>query len=604
MQLTVHKFPPAMMVYIVLAAAFTTSFAIVAELDSDATMHIIDETHEEDRMVRKTPRDEFQDDHGLEEQIAVDSQGQLDGLMRAEARPKAYDSTELQTNEVLKANAKDTDLVAVDSMGKTERVVPIHAIATAHDISDGTSDEAEILAQREDLSVMHESRLADDMAHGNEAGADNGAHGNQEGAGAHTQDSSWTFTAGDGKFGAVAAIVAGLTVVAFVVSGGILFATMGSRANAENLLASGENGSDEQQPLKPKPKKGFAVFTKAATLTASSVGLLLEGKKQHGDSKPRDPRENTKIDLIFQVKSGAVKVNLDSDVADPYVEIRCVSSDPKNTDGGLNDPVDAKSRTCSRENESNPIWNETLTLPKVPYGSESFVNILLWDSNLSSNKPIGYHAVATSKLLAGSQYDPEGDIVHKDYTADNFVSLLDDQADISSLCSINLSVGYLEVHKFKITVNNVVNLPQTDAAAQKVFGEVRVLRGDPFQCAYYNEPGNETVWQGRTKPVAVFDEHIMAPDSNPVFDSQLLAVLAANPEYYLVVCIVCQNSNGNTPIGMAAISMKEIISWEEGVQEDFDTKLHQLRNWPEPDKLDEAVVSFSVSHSAVSVQAH
>merc|ERR1719460_2565900 len=92
-------------------------------------------------MVRKTPRDEFQDDHGLEEQIAVDSQGQLDGLMRAEAKPKAYDSTELQTNEVLKAHAKDTDLVAVDSMGKTERVVPIHAIATAHDISDGTSDE-------------------------------------------------------------------------------------------------------------------------------------------------------------------------------------------------------------------------------------------------------------------------------------------------------------------------------------------------------------------------------------------------------------------------------------------------------------------------------
>merc|ERR1719238_756810 len=100
----------------------------------------------------------------------------------------------------------------------------------------------------------------------------------------------------------------------------------------------------------------------------------------------------------------------------------------------------------------NPTWNETLVLKKGKYGADMFVNVILWDSNIAKNTPIGYHAVATNVLLKGMQYNPElQDQAKLDYVASNFNSLLDDKSMALTTC-VNLTFSYFEIHKFKIMV--------------------------------------------------------------------------------------------------------------------------------------------------------
>merc|ERR1739848_211008 len=113
---------------------------------------------------------------------------------------------------------------------------------------------------------------------------------------------------------------------------------------------------------------------------------------------------------------------------DPYVEIRIQKGDPAKKDGGIGSLGKDTVRTTAKDGDMAPNWNENLTLNKATHGKEHFVNIILWDSNITRNTPIGYQAICTTDLLASLTYDPsKEDLPTKDHVA-KFTSLLSDKS--------------------------------------------------------------------------------------------------------------------------------------------------------------------------------
>jgi hypothetical protein len=317
----------------------------------------------------------------------------------------------------------------------------------------------------------------------------------------------------------------------------------------------------------------------------------------------RAPTNNMKMDLVIQVQNALnlpnlILPDLPSEIAneiDPYVEISCVKGDPRTRPGGHSDTTGAKAkgRTHSKHNDVNPIWNETLTLSKVVYGPEYFINIVLWQSNdTSQNAPIGSHSIELSKFVSGLQYDSQAEsIPFKDYTADNFINLLGDESEVIPSI-VNLSISYLEVHKFEVSIFDAI-LGADDPL--DVFVEIRIVHDDPLTQSYPINPHQgshavEAVWHGRTKTVH--------GSTDPKFNDDMKFIIAADPAHYMIICVTDASNVqvSSTPIGMTVLPMKKVMGIQDGFTESFYQPLEKVPNWSEPAYLHKARLNFSVSH--------
>jgi len=321
-----------------------------------------------------------------------------------------------------------------------------------------------------------------------------------------------------------------------------------------------------------------------------------EEKEEHQEAHKcgaRAPQKNMRMDLIFEVKNGKnmPSVNTFGGV-DPFIEIRCIKGDPKTKKGGLTAKASAKAKTQSRDGDSNPAWNETLTLSKIAYSDEDFITIILWDANITANTAIGYHSVCTTELLNGMTYDPSKGIVEfKEYNITSFTNLLEDKS-MALTASVNMSFAYLEVHKFKLHVEKCSHLPKIDALGSiDPFVEIRIVNGDPWTMQYHNKKGSETVWSGKTDTVH--------ENMDPKFNADIQFTIAGNPTYHMIVCVTDSGTLGNTPVGMTTVPLKQILANVQGEKETWKAKLQKIPNWAAPENLKLAKVSFSVTHEQV-----
>lgn len=272
---------------------------------------------------------------------------------------------------------------------------------------------------------------------------------------------------------------------------------------------------------------------------------------------------------------------------DPFIEIRCVKGEPKD-DGKVIPFPKNMCRTKAKDNDLNPVWNETIELANASYGPDHWIQVILWDSNITKNTPIGYKAISSQEALKGLQYNPKGPPVMKDMVVDNFHNILAGKtADITSI--VSLKWGFYELHKYTIVIKKASRLPRVDTLGSiDPFIDVRLVSGDPLKADFSVTPGNESKWSGKTKQL----------DNNmdPIWNETLSFVMAGNPSWSLVVTAFDAGNLSNTPVGFAVIPWKQICQNKGGVAQDFKEKLKKIPNFDAPDGLKVASVSFSIQH--------
>jgi len=285
--------------------------------------------------------------------------------------------------------------------------------------------------------------------------------------------------------------------------------------------------------------------------------------------------------LTVEVKNGKDMPSVNTfGGCDPFVEVRCVKDDPaKNPTTAIEGAAIDTGKTKQKSGDSNPTWDQTFTLSKAEYGKDKFINIVLWDSNVSKNLAIGYVPINTTDLLAGMQYDPAAvEPAKKDFTAKDFISVLPDK-NVALTSVVNMSFSYLEVHKFKVSITKCSQLPKE--CIGQVLVEVRLVKGDPRQ-EYPKSPGKETLWSGKTKTIN--------DNADPAFNEDLSFSFAADPALHLVVAV----SSSGTPCAMVVTPMKQICSNALGETQQFTSKLEKAPNVFVD--LSSATVDWSISH--------
>merc|ERR1719379_1667556 len=162
-----------------------------------------------------------------------------------------------------------------------------------------------------------------------------------------------------------------------------------------------------------------------------------------------------KCSLIVEVLNGADMPSVNTfGGCDPFVEVRCVKGDPRPKGGDISAIPKDTAKTKSIDGDLTPEWNETLTLAKASYGADMFLNVILWDKNITSNTPIGYQAFPITEVLESLQYNAdEATPAKKELHATEFESLLKDKS-MALKVSVHMNLSFLEVHKFKFHVKS------------------------------------------------------------------------------------------------------------------------------------------------------
>jgi len=280
---------------------------------------------------------------------------------------------------------------------------------------------------------------------------------------------------------------------------------------------------------------------------------------------------------------------------DPFVEVRCVKGDPSAEGGGVKTkPKEGSSgKTKEVKGESNPSWNTTFVLPKCNYENDSFVNIILWDYNMTTNTEIGYQHVAMGQLLNGMKFDASlAELPKKDFVAAAFQPLLETPV-AGFFPGVNLAFAYCEVHKFRFEILNCENLPKVDSSLD-VFVEVRLCVKDP-QNEKYPMSGKNCLWTASS--------NTLSNTSNPTFNQTLEGLCPANPNTWFQITIVDSNKLKNTPLGHVVIPMKGLCGQKSGMGKEVTLTPGKLPNYGAPEGLSSSTIKFKMSHELAGCRA-
>jgi hypothetical protein len=302
------------------------------------------------------------------------------------------------------------------------------------------------------------------------------------------------------------------------------------------------------------------------------------------------------IALFVNVKNGNNMPSMNTfGGCDPFVEVRCVKGDPSEKGGDVKtkprDGCFAKTKELS--GQTNPVWNQTIILPKAIFENDSFVNIILWDHNRSENSTIGYQHVALSQLLQGMQFDASLDeLPQKDFVAAAFQSLLDSPIE-GFFPGVNMAFSFCEVHKFRFKIDLCSALPKVDKDALDTYVEVRLCDQDPRN-EKYPISGKHCLWTAKTKTVK--------DKTDPKFSEELEGICPANPKLFFQVVVIQSKKLLNQPIGAVVIPMVGLCGQKSGERE-FTSTLTKLPNYSEAAGLSSASIKFKICHDRASTLA-
>lgn len=254
---------------------------------------------------------------------------------------------------------------------------------------------------------------------------------------------------------------------------------------------------------------------------------------------------------------------------DPFIECRIVKADPSHrVRGDLDSPPLLSAQTDVRRNDMSPRWGQRLALSDLTYQKGLFMQLALWDYNLSRSQPIGHVAMPISSALTthGMRRPPR--IVEISPLPGAEIAGL--QAKVSIQCS------FRHMFKYRLVIASGSGLPQVGPNSNAVpltrlasslplpnqadvsgtiqsYVEARILSEDPRKASCSPCASNSTrcLWTGRTTA--------QGGDGEPVWDQEFEFNLDDSTETMWLQLLLWDSDapSSNVPMGHAVMEMTQ-----------------------------------------------
>mmetsp|Transcript_56219 Transcript_56219/g.103119 ORF Transcript_56219/g.103119 Transcript_56219/m.103119 type:complete len:606 (-) Transcript_56219:93-1910(-) len=314
----------------------------------------------------------------------------------------------------------------------------------------------------------------------------------------------------------------------------------------------------------------------------------------------RAPVEGQKVFLNVLVIDGKDMPSVNTfGGCDPFVEVRIVDGDPTIKKGALNEVPIATAKTKTVSDSTEPKFNETVKLKGaknagVVHDSSTYVEFILWDWNATGNLALGYSTLSMVDTLSGLDFNASAMSQQaRDHNC-KFSSLMTGSNSSKAMkAEVKVSFSYLEVQKYTVKAVSGTKIPGINS-----FGsvspclEVRIMEGDPKRVPYSSSPGKECHWSDTTAP--------QPSNQEPKWRQELEGSTIADPSHHLLLAVHDAGTMGNTPIGFAAIPMKDVLTKPLGAFHEWkNLKLHAFPGEGAPGDIKQSKITVEIRHDLV-----
>jgi len=240
---------------------------------------------------------------------------------------------------------------------------------------------------------------------------------------------------------------------------------------------------------------------------------------------------------------------------DPLLEFRAVIGENPNDKKGGNVTKPAKNSisTTHLEGTLHTKWDQTVELMGLANKQGHYVQVILWDFNISGNTPIGYYAFPVTEVIAGLdvEFGKEGPRAKNPRVLNDLICLL---KKTILKTQINLSFAMTELHRYQVKVIKAEKLPKVDTNGTiDAFIEVRVLRKDPNKMKDAAAGDSADIaWQGKTK--------VVPTDQSPEFNKKFTDIEVAGFHTWYLQFVLHDDRAPypSLPVAHAIVPLKDI----------------------------------------------
>lgn len=275
----------------------------------------------------------------------------------------------------------------------------------------------------------------------------------------------------------------------------------------------------------------------------------------------RKIEDSQKVALFVDVKSAknmpTAHTSVSDSVMDPYIELRAVDGDPMSQkDGNIEVAPLCSAKTKAKENDGNPVWNETLVVAHLVNREESVMQVVLWDKNMMTDQAVAHWSMSVPQVIEGMEYDVR-DITRnkKDLKVEGMKSLTGEK-DSKMKTTVNLGVSMVEVYRFQIKIIKAASLPRVDTAGTiDAFIQLRALHVDPRKLKKDKVTADKVAWSDRTAHVSNSQDPKWNHDFHDVD-------IAGVPSWWFQFNLMDHGMMGETAVGHFLLSFQDIIGDE------------------------------------------
>lgn len=297
------------------------------------------------------------------------------------------------------------------------------------------------------------------------------------------------------------------------------------------------------------------------------------------------PRANQHITLVCDVLDGTDMPNVNRfGGCDPFIECRIVRGDPTHCLRGDVDKAPLLSaQTDVKRNDMTPSWRQRLALPGLIFEKDMYVQLVLWDYNLTRNQPIGHVALPVQEAIA--RHSPR-----RPERALSFSSLPGTE-ELSLKTKVSAQFSFWEERKYRLFIVGGSWLPKVKMLGTiSSYVEARVLRCDPRKVPFHSQPtaAAECLWSART--------NVVNDNVDPNWEQEFDFTLACDAGS-LWLQLVLWDANSplpDVPIGHSVVKVSQAVHSAHG----GDLAEHSLRL----EELPERHVATDLSRAQLAVR--
>lgn len=286
-----------------------------------------------------------------------------------------------------------------------------------------------------------------------------------------------------------------------------------------------------------------------------------------GEKDPiRHLRDKQRFYLKIEAISGANMPSVNTfGGCDPFVEFRAArGKNPENmgSEAVAHKPEpDFTAETEAKQNDLAPQWEGSLDLSKVYNAEDQYLQVVLWDYNMTGNTAVGNAVLPIDKAIEGLVFNALDEPVKKVHSL-KLRNLLPDSTKKVKAPVVKFSVSYVEALSFKVAIKSGSKLPKVDMLGScDAFIELRAVRDGQLQkAAFEYHPGPKCLWSAKTS--------VVNNSTDPKWNENFEMVLPGDPTMKLQM--ILWDSNSPMPdmaLAHAIIDLKQVAALKQGGKE-------------------------------------